>query len=36
MLGHVQIYDNSDKFQFGFKQADSTTLCTGIVIDYEP
>ena len=37
ILSQIMAYDNCDKFQFGFKQGHSTSLCTGVakkVINY--
>jgi len=37
VLGNIITFDSMDKYQFGFKQGHSTTLCTGVVkktIDY--
>ena len=37
VLGNIITSDSMDKYQFGFKQGHSTTLCTGVVkktIDY--
>ena len=37
VLGNIITFDSMDKYQFGFKQGHSTTMCTGVVkktIDY--